>query len=757
MKHTTVFAAIAVMCVAVALPSFADTTLTWNGADGASWTTGENWLDGETPSAWVDGASAVFPSAATVTLDGAVTVSNLTTSGTLTVAGSNTASCENFLTTSDALVFPGLRLADITAIDGTMAGGYFGATPRVEAHAYHYDFSGTTGSAQFQCNYGEDLRCVRVEFSEKSDGVYAKAVGKTGYVPKANRDVKRECIGGDANKMPDMLWIYNVATADDVSGYGVCNLRASTSCLAVVGEATLGGTLTVTNAATEVTAPIAQTWSQSVVCPNGRITVKGLSSATTDKTYGITDPKAEKAASVWLTATASDTVLTNMVLSRTVPVSGVMRGSYIGYNAPSSIHHVKFDGQTMTFQIQCLDQNNPNNSAWIKGSLVELKQSGANVTARAIRTYLYYFSEGESKVTGVDLEAAGSAASPGTYSVAQYAVKSLVLRTVNVPSLTLSANNRTCIDMVVDNAQLVFSQGQSQPLKLIARNCASVIYNEGPYNEGGSFARRFEAGSTLLCPGSLKTEGRADWHFNASTNVVVIKNYFNELTLQNGSRIIGGGNLEIGYYNFSPTSTYSSVGTSANFIEAPVELLRHNLTGAKTNTFVIATAADLTISKTIKDSTVYTGANIVKRGAAKLALSGNNTFAGRFTIEEGTVELGSDTALPATAPLTLAGGTVTCGATANSTGPLTLSGNATINLGSGSLAFADSSGEAWASGKILAITGNDSIPTQSLRFGTSKNGLTRAQLRQISYNGERVALDDDGYLRQRDGIMLIVR
>ena len=30
--------------------AFAD-TYTWNGAPGAAWATGENWLDGETPSA----------------------------------------------------------------------------------------------------------------------------------------------------------------------------------------------------------------------------------------------------------------------------------------------------------------------------------------------------------------------------------------------------------------------------------------------------------------------------------------------------------------------------------------------------------------------------------------------------------------------------------------------------------------------------------------------------------------------------------
>ena len=188
-------------------------------------------------------------------------------------------------------------------------------------------------------------------------------------------------------------------------------------------------------------------------------------------------------------------------------------------------------------------------------------------------------------------------------------------------------------------------------------------------------------------------------------------------------------------------------------------LLRHNQTGNMTNTLVLATATDLFISGDIKDegSDKLKGACIVKRGAAKLTLSGNNTFEGRFTMEEGTVALASDTALPVSAPLTLAGGTVTCGSTRNTTGVLTLSGDTAINLEGGSLAFADSSEATWTAGAALAITGDDNLPTRSLRFGSSASGLTAAQLRQITYNGERVSLDSSGYLRHRDGFMIIVK
>jgi autotransporter-associated beta strand protein len=417
----------------------------------------------------------------------------------------------------------------------------------------------------------------------------------------------------------------------------------------------------------------------------------------------------------------------------------------------------------MTFQLQFVEPNKAI-PTWIKGVLVELNQSGANVSARAIRTYLYNFSEGETRVTGLDLDKVGQASNPGKYNVQQYGVKSLVLRTVTVPSLTLTANNQSCMDMVADNGQIVFSGLRAQPLKIIARNHSSVIYDEysttsNPYNDGGSFMRVFESGSTLLASGNLKIEGRAAFDFTSSTNTITIKNYFNELTLRDGSRITGSANLYTGYYNTFPTSTCSSVGLSANRIDASIAQLRHNQVGNMTNTLVLVTDTDLFITGDIKDegNVNLQGSCIVKRGDAKLILSGDNTFAGRFTVEEGMVELGSGKALPSSAPLTLAGGTIKCGTFANATGPLTLSGDSSINLDEGSIAFADSSTIEWADDATLSIMGTGNLPINALRFGTSERGLTSAQIRQITYNGEKVLLDDSGYLRLSRGFMLILK
>lgn len=224
MKRTALFATVA---ICAALPSFADTTLTWNGADGASWTTGENWLDGATPSAWVDGANAVFPGAATVTLDGAVTVSNLTTSGALSIGCETAASYDPFLTAQRTLVFPGLQLADIAGVDAMMGGSNFnGGNSPAPARAYHLTTVGDTVTAQFQAAYKNSLRCVKVEFSQGADGVYARAVGKTGYAQYANNSTPPQYLGCDVDLL-DFLWNQNIATSPTTSGYGVYALRAS--------------------------------------------------------------------------------------------------------------------------------------------------------------------------------------------------------------------------------------------------------------------------------------------------------------------------------------------------------------------------------------------------------------------------------------------------------------------------------------------------------------------------------------------------
>ena len=731
-------------------------TLIWNGEDGARWEDA-NWLDGETPSTWIEGANAVFPASAAVLLGREVSVSNLTAGGALSITGATAATYEGWLSPNPVLVFPGLTLDDLDCrplsadVYGTYSSGDW------YAKAYHYVRTGSTAVAQFQKVHNGHLRCIKVVFTELSDGIHAKTEDTQSWLVDKGYNYS-EKLGVDFGRLsPPVFGKTYLQTSSDGRGVGICNLRYHAARVSIAGTAKFGGELTLDRVSAEVVAPVSQEWTQPVISQEGWLSVKGCSSETTDRTFGIEDPEVGGAEAAWLTDKAADNVFTNMVLARTVPVSAVMRGSYIGFNAKNTKpYNVKFYGQTMTCQYQF-------HSGGVKCTIVEFRQEGADVTACAKEAYFFDQDDGGTPdKVGMDFEA--EIKRPGNkltkYSIKQYGIKSIVLRTVTVPSLILSATgDYKCYNMCVDNAQIVYDGAKSQPTYLLARNKASVIYKEGTYNSGGGLTRRYESGSTLLAPNNLKVEARAICSFDASELHIPAKNYFNELTLLNGTRVFGGGNLQSGYYNASPTSTYISAGLSANFIDTPMVLLRHNQTGAQTNTLILDTATDLMVSGDIRDelNNDLKGAVVVKRGSATLALSGANTFAGRFTVEEGTVALGGDDALPASAPLTLAGGVVMCGASVNATGALTLSGNATVNLENGSLAFADSSGETWVEGMRLDFTGPDPHPGRSIRFGTSKSGLTSGQLNAVRYNGKRVSIDENGYLRGPRGLVISCR
>ena len=72
-----------------------------------------------------------------------------------------------------------------------------------------------------------------------------------------------------------------------------------------------------------------------------------------------------------------------------------------------------------------------------------------------------------------------------------------------------------------------------------------------------------------------------------------------------------------------------------------------------------------------------------------------------------------------------------------------------------SLSFADSSSATWGEGRVAF----ECAEGATVRFGDSGDALTRAQLRRIRLNGEKVVLDESGALmpRGKTGFRLILR
>jgi autotransporter-associated beta strand protein len=190
-------------------------------------------------------------------------------------------------------------------------------------------------------------------------------------------------------------------------------------------------------------------------------------------------------------------------------------------------------------------------------------------------------------------------------------------------------------------------------------------------------------------------------------------------------------------YTGTPTFTFDGVSQTATATRSSVAL------GAASS---IGGSGDMTINAVISGAQALT-----KVGAGTVTLAGINTYSGAAgtTISAGTLKLGENNALPATA-VSIGAGTLDAATFTDTTiGTLAVTGGATINLDSGAaLAFASGS-PAWTG--TLNITGTF-VPGASLRFGTTNSGLTPAQLALISKpGGGALDLDANGYLVEATG------
>ena len=85
-----------------------------------------------------------------------------------------------------------------------------------------------------------------------------------------------------------------------------------------------------------------------------------------------------------------------------------------------------------------------------------------------------------------------------------------------------------------------------------------------------------------------------------------------------------------------------------------------------------------------------------------------------------------------------------------------LKGDAALAVADGAtISFGSQADVEWAAGAKLAVTG--AVGKRSVRFGMDSQGLTEVQLKAMTLNGERVRLDDEGYLRPNIGLVLSIR
>ena len=656
-----------------------------------------------------------------------------------------------FLTDTSVTLFTNASLSGYMNVTATMSGNSIsgGST---SAQPYYFTNNGTTATAQMQAVNGGFTKCVKFELTQSGQDIAGRAV----YA----RYTGENQLGFDFDTGGTAV---SIATAPTVGAYGITQLRLSADrVLTLTGANTYSGDTTIGGGILEI-GEGGQLGSGSYT---GAIFNSGkflYSSVSNQSLYGaisgigslVMESPSKRASSITYTnflKSSVTTVIPHSSLSDCVGADGLMGGLSINGGSgpwPADAYFFTNRGATVTYQLQAFE------GGATKCVKIELSQLGAGITARVL--YAKYVIGNQ---LGYDFDQGGTALAISTsYSNGNYGAAETSLSLNSPPRLILSGINSYAGGTVVKGGVLeAATTNLALPSSggITVNTGGELVLNAGPLNSGspGGVGNlnpiTVNSGGTLTLAGTFNVGFSRPIILNGGTlNSTVTEvgdcaNYVNNLTLQNGARVIGYKIRMGDIGGYAPSIVVS--GASASSLEAGINVAK---VGTQSLTFNVADATgdpepDLLIPGVIQDYNLphLTGMPIIKTGAGTISLSGVNTHTGRVTITAGALALGADTTLNAGCSIVLNGGSLAVGAFSNVVNTLTLSAGSEIVLGSGKLAFADSSGATWSS--TLTLTGT--LDSHTLRFGTNANALTGAQLSAITLNGERVRLNEDGYL-----------
>jgi autotransporter-associated beta strand protein len=753
------------------LPAVTDTTA----SDDLVFGTADNGLVSGTIT--VNGVNQAFRSMTFGAASGAITCSNGTltlaapastitvnnTSNTLAsvLAGSNglgiyeatALTYTNFLTASSTILFTNANLASFVRVAAIMSGNAISFT-NTPAAPYYFSNNGSTATMQMQAYNGGYTKCVKIELTQSGSDIAGRALYAKYHSSGANVIGFDFDTGGTGN---------SIATSYTAGGYGISLLSlAATHILTLSGVNTYSGDTAIGSGTLE----IGGNGQLGSGLYSGAITNSGAlvySSSADQHLRGVLSGSGSlvKDCFVKVPALVSYTnflpqtptlvtVVPNAQLSECVGADGLLGGASIGsgnQSRPADAYFFTNLGSSVTYQLQAID------GAWLKCVKVELVQSGVNIAARSL--YAKYLPN--SNPLGYNFDTNGNSVGVATsYTSGGYGAAETYLTISRYSRLTLSGTNtysggtvvnRGVLEAVTNASALpstggiTVNSGGELVLRVGSQNNGSNggVGNGNPItvNSGGilTLAAVFNAGNTRAITinggtiNSIVTEDSSD---NG--------NYMNNLTLRNGAQVIGY-RPRMGFTS-PPFLTVS--GTSASSIAAGLNLVRQSSEVLTLNVADVTGNADtdLSISGIIRDFPGLTGLPIIKTGTGTVSISGINTHIGPITVMAGTFALATNGTLNTGNPITLSGGTLAMGAFTNTVGTLAVVSNSVITLGSGRLAFADSSAVGWTN--TLTLTG--ALDAQTLRFGTNTAALTSAQLSAINLNGKRVRIRIDGYL-----------
>ena len=230
------------------------------------------------------------------------------------------------------------------------------------------------------------------------------------------------------------------------------------------------------------------------------------------------------------------------------------------------------------------------------------------------------------------------------------------------------------------------------------------------------------------------------------SNEVNKANILYQLYMNDGAKVSGSG-FQVGFTSYYGNWSFINAGGSLpSLIDAESLMVGFQVpadsgkpVGVK---FIVADVTGDDESDLVVDSP------ITEKEGVTLFNEGYRDNLGIWKQGPGTLELTATNNACATGVFKIEAGTVKFASTAGgSFGAVVLLGDATLAADAGArVTFDDSSDQAWTAGATLDVA--KPLSSHAIRFGTSANALTAAQLAQMTYGGKsgKLSLDADGYL-----------